>query len=509
MLEQNFMQQEKKMEVKTLPNPEPPNPEPEIKPEPKVEIPEIKPDTTRLKTTELQGDPSEIDDYPPKPRRKWWLWLLILGLLGGGGYLSYNQFFAPKSGDSQRKSRQVSVKRANLPIVITANGTIQPETSINASPKTAGRLKALLVKEGESVEKGQTLAQMDDSNLQGQLIQLQAQVAAAKASAQAVITGNRSQDIAQAKANLENAIATAKQTEIIFRQNEKIFREGAISSRDYETSRTNFQASQARVRQFQQALSLQQVGSRPEEIARAQADVTAAEGSLLTVKTLINDTSIRAPFSGVVSKKFADPGAYVTPQTSGSSVSSATASSILALTSNNQVNAFVAETDIARVKVGQKISFKADAYPDQQFKGIVKSITPQATVTQNVTSFEVKSNILGQGKKLMQSGMNVSVSFNVGTLENVLVVPTVGIVRQKGMTGVYVKSDKSPEPEFIPIETGISGKNAKNRDVTEVKSGLTEGQEIYVSFPEGQRPRSKGQGVPGMPGSSPQRGSRG
>lgn len=492
------MQQEKKMEFKTLPLP---NPEPETKPEHQPEIKKPEP---------AEDQASEMEFAQAKRGRKWWLWLLILALLGGGGYFAYSQFFVPKSGNGQRKSRLVSVKRADLPIIITANGTIQPETSINVSPKTAGRLKTLLAKEGEAVQKGQILAKMDDSNLQGQLIQSQAQVAAAKASAQAVIVGNRAQDIAQARANLENAIAAAKQTEIIFRQNEKIFKEGAISSRDYETSRTSLQANQARVRQFQQALSLQQAGSRPEEIARVQADVAAAEGNLLTIKTLIDDTSIRAPFNGVVSKKFADPGAYVTPQTSGSSVSSATASSILALTSNNQVNAFVAETDIARVKVGQEITFKADAYPDQQFKGKVKSITPQATVTQNVTSFEVKSNILGEAKRLMQTGMNASVSFNVGSLEKVLVVPTVGIVRQKGMTGVYVKSEKSPEPEFLPIETGISGKNAKGRDVTEVKTGLTEGQEIYISFPEGQRPRSRGQGgVPGIPGSSPQRGSRG
>jgi HlyD family secretion protein len=484
------------MEVKVLPGTKP--------------APEIERQTEHL--NDLESDRAEFPVSNGKGWRKWLLWFLFLLLLGGGGYFGYIQFFVPKtSGESQRKSRLVSVKRANLPILVTANGIIQPEASINVSPKTAGRLIALMVKEGDLVQNGQILAKMDDSNLQGQLIQFQGQVASAKASAKAVISGNRRQDIAQASANLENAIAAAKQTEIIFRQNEKVFKEGAISSRDFETSRTSLQANQARVRQLQQALSLQQSGSRPEDIARAQAEVATAEGSLLTVKTLIDDTTIRAPFDGVISKKFADPGAYVTPQTSGSSVSSATASSILALTANNQVNAYVAETDINRVKVGQEITFKADSFPDQQFRGKVVSVTPQATVTQNVTSFEVKANILGGGKKLMQTGMNINVSFNVGNLPNVLVVPTVAIARQKGMSGVYVKSEKSPEPEFVAIETGISAKNDKGRDVTEVKSGLTGKEEIYISFPEGQRPRSKTQGIPGLtPGSGGTRGgSRG
>ena len=80
--------------------------------------------------------------------------------------------------------------------LVSANGTVQPESSVNVSPKTSGVLKQLLVKEGEFVQAGQVVAYMDNSNLQGQLLQARGNLAAAEANLNKVIAGNRSQDIA-------------------------------------------------------------------------------------------------------------------------------------------------------------------------------------------------------------------------------------------------------------------------------------------------------------------------
>jgi HlyD family secretion protein len=208
----------------------------------------------------------------------------------------------------------------------------------------------------------------------------------------------------------------------------------------------------------------------------------------------------------VVVRKYADPGAFVTPTTSGSAVSSATASSILALASNNQVVANVAEADIARIAIGQQVTLQVDAYPTKKFRGRVVSISPQAIVNQNVTSFEVKAEITSEDKQMLRSGMNASLEFKAGELKNVIVVPTVAIVREKGLTGVYVKTEQSDTAVFTAIETGLT-----IDDKTEVKSGLTGNERIFVSFPEGSaRPRTEPRGVPGLSPSpsSPQR-SRG
>jgi len=100
--------------------------------------------------------------------------------------------------------------------------------------------------------------------------------------------------------------------------------------------------------------------------------------------------------------------------------------------------------------------------------------------------------------------MNASLEFKAGELKDVLVVPTVGIVRQQGSTGVYVKTDQSETPVFTIVETGVTV-----GDRTEIKSGLTGNEKIFVSFPEGSRPKTSPSGIPGLsPSSSPQR-SRG
>jgi len=616
---------------------------------------------------------------------KWLIPLLIVGVFANTGYLAYTQITtANRQQETRRRIQTVTVERLTLPMTITANGTVQPERSVNVSPKNSGVLKQLLVKEGDRVKEGQILAYMDNSNFQGQLTQAKAQLASAQANLDKLLSGNRPQEIAQAKAQLTSAqanldkllsgnrpqeIAQAKaqlssaqanldkllsgnrpqeiaqaqaqlssaqanldkllsgnrpqeiaqaqaqltsaqanldkllsgnrpqeiaqaqaqltsaqanlrQAELNYNQNQQLYKAGAISLRELDSSRTSYDTTKAQVEQAKQALNLQksgtrpeeiaaaraqveqakqalnlqqagsrpeeiaaaraqveqakqglnlqqsgtrpeeiaqaraqveqakqalelqQAGSRPEEIAAARAQVMNAEGALQTIQSQINDTIIRAPFNGIVTRKFADPGSFVTPTTSGSSVSSATSSSILALASKNQVIAKVAETSIPKIKVGQNVTIEADAYPKQPFPGKVIQVATQSTVEQNVTNFEVTMS-LDDTKNLLQVGMNVNVKFNVGTLDNVLVVPTIAIVRQENGTGVYlIGKGENRRPSFQPITTG-----ATVEDKTVVVSGIEEGDTVMISFPQGQRPASR---TPSMfPGMGPPSGGGG
>ncbi len=589
----------------------------------------------------------------------WVSGFLAVGLLAGVGYTAYSQLTAQSKRETRRKEKTVAVERVNLPIAISANGTIAPERSVNVSPKTSGVLKSLFVKEGDTVQTGQILAQMDDSNLQGQLTQNRGQLASAEANlqkllngnrvediaaakaqvaeqqaslekllngnrtqdiavAQAQVTeqqatlqkllnGNRSQDIAAAKAQLAEQQATLEkllkgnrpediaqaqaklrdaeyaknQAEEDFQRNQELYTTGAISLQIVNTSRTardraqtqvrqaqqavallrsgarsediaagraaveqkqqalaliqagarpediaagraaveqkrqtlagvrsgarseDIAASEAAVEQKQQALALIQAGARPEEIAIARAQVLSAKGSLQTVQALINDTKIRAPFSGIVTRKYADPGAFVTPTTAGSAVSSATSSSILSLASKNQVVANVAESNIAQIRLGINASIQADAFAGKTFTGKVTQISPQSIVQQNVTSFEVKASIVDDNKKILRSGMNVNVEFKAGELKDVLVVPTAAIVRQRKETGVFVPGGEDGKPVFIPIKTGMTVD-----DKTEVRSGLKGNEKVLISLPPGLRPKSQNPSSGGIPGLQPGGGSR-
>ena len=128
---------------------------------------------------------------------KWLMGLLVaIPIAGIGSYVAYNQLVTVPQQKAQSKIQTALVTRGNLTILVSANGTVQPESSVNVSPKTSGVLKQLLVKEGEFVQAGQVVAYMDNSNLQGQLLQARGNLAAAEANLNKVIAGNRSQDIA-------------------------------------------------------------------------------------------------------------------------------------------------------------------------------------------------------------------------------------------------------------------------------------------------------------------------
>lgn len=364
------------------------------------------------------------------------------------------------------------------------------------SPKTAGILKRLLVDEGDYVQQGQVLAYMDRSNLQGQLLQAKGNLAAAKANLKRLMAGNRQEDIAQAKARLRDTQFALRLAENDLNRNRQLSQAGAISYQTFDNALTARDRAQAQANQAQEALALSQAGSRLEDIEQARAQAIAAQGAMQIIQANLNDTIIRAPFGGIVSRKFADPGAFVTPTTAGSSVSSATSSSILSLASKNHVVADVAEANIAQIHVAQMATIQADAYPGKIFEGRVTQIATQSVIEQNVTSFEVKVAV-SDPQHLLRSGMNVDVEFKAGDLKNVLVVPTAAIVQQPNAQGVFV-ARQGHDPVFVPIATGITV-----NDKTEVRSGLTGNEHVLLSFPPGTRQISTGPSIlPGMgPGS--------
>ena len=411
---------------------------------------------------------------------QWLLGLLTLIPIIGIGYLAYNQFVVVPQQQAKRNVQTALVERSNLPITVSTNGTVQPEVLVNVSPKAAGVLKRLLVKEGDSVQKGQVLAYMDASNLQGQLHQAQGNLAAAAANLQRAIAGNRQQDIAQAAAQQANDKAALMSAKSTFQQNQQLYSNGAINRRDLITSRAASVQAAAQVRKSQQALDLQKVGSRPEDIEQDRALVVAAQGAVQTIQVNLNDTVIRAAFSGIIARKFADPGSFVTPTTAGSAVTSATSSSILSLASTNQIVAQVAEANIAQIRMGLAGTIQADAYPGKTFTGRVTEIATQSDIVLNVTTFEVKTSV-SDPQHLLRSGMNVNVAFKAGELKNVLLVPTAAIVQQTNAQGVFVAKDKG-DPVFVRIAVGTT-----MNDKTEVRSGLTGNEHVLLSFPPGTR----------------------
>ena len=444
----------------------------------------------------LEEKPKKNPAQKPENKIVWrWSWLkfglpMSLILLGSGGFgqqlwTSINSGLANKS---QADLLTQSVERKTIPISITANGTINADRSINLGPKSAGIIKNLLVKEGDRVRQGQLIAVMDDSGLRGQALQMEAQVAQQEAALQRLIAGNRPEDIAKVQFQINSTQAELRQAEADLSSNKSLYDSGAISRQTYQKSVTARDTTQSNVLQAMQSLTLAQAGSRSEDISEARARVESALGSLQTVQTQMDDTQILAPFDGIAIKKYADIGAFVSPSIS-SSGASASASSIITLASDRlQVVVNLSESQIAKIKLGQAVKIKVDAFPNEQFNGKVEQIAPQATVSQNVTSFEVRVGITAETTKL-RSGMNVEARFEVGNLENVLLVPNAAVVKQADGTGVYILgSDR--KPIFQTIQTGTT-----SGGFTEVKSGLKDNEQVLISPP----PTKKSSSSAGFP----------
>ena len=458
---------------------------------------------------------------------KWFIGLLSAGILvSASTYWAINRQATPKLDIA---SLTVPVVSSDVTLRISASGKVVPIQSVNLSPKNSGILAQLLVEQGDKVEQGQIIARMDDSNLQAQLskaranlAQVRAQLAEARAGtrpeeiaqsrarlnqARAQLnqarTGNRPEEIAQAQAQVEAARARVNLTSSRVQRNRNLATSGAISQdtldeviADDRSAKANLLEAQRRlidikngsrteeidqkqaaVIEQEQALQQLQNGSRPEQIDQFEASVAAAQSELKAVQVQLDDTIIRAPFSGIVTQKYATVGAFVTPTTSASSTASATSSSIVAVSRGLEVLAQVPEVDIGQVKQGRMVEIVADAYPNQVFKGKVRLISPEAVVEQNVTSFQVRI-ALTTGQEQLKSGMNVDLTIVGAVVQDALVVPTAAIVTdKKGQTGVLIPDDKK-RARFSPVEIGSAIK-----DKTQIVSGVKTGDRIFLSPP--------------------------
>ncbi|MFM7408671.1 MAG: efflux RND transporter periplasmic adaptor subunit [Cuspidothrix sp.] len=424
----------------------------------------------------------------------------------------------------------VPVEAKSVTVRITASGKVQPVQSVNISPKSSGLLAELNVEQGQTIEKGQIIGRMDNSEIKMRILQYKANLAQAKAQlaeskagsrpeeigqakarvaqAQAQLEiirdGNRLQEIQQAQAQINSAKASLELAQSRLKRYQDLAKNGAVSQDTLEqyisenrrakanleeaqkrfsllkigNRKEDIQKQQAIVKQEREALRKLENGNRPEEIARLRAAVSSAEAQLKQQQVQLEDTIIRAPFSGIVTQRYATIGAYVSPAISASSNASATSTSIVALARGLEVLANVPEVDIPQIKQGQKVEITIDAYPDEVFKGRVRLIAPEAVIDQNVTSFQVRIGI-DTGAEKLRSGMNVSeVTFLGNNINNALLIPQELIVTGKGKTGVWLL-DKNNKPQFHLVKIGA---NIDNQ--IQVVDGLKAGDRIFIDLPK-------------------------
>ena len=326
----------------------------------------------------------------------------------------------------------VTANSGSLPGVVSASGELDAMQRVNVSPKRQGVLRELYVDEGDIVQAGQPIALMDDGDLKDRLDEY--------------------------RANLLAAEAQLGRTRNEWQRRRSLYQSGAISADQYNA-----------------ALSAYQLDTAARTAAAQRLDQRQVESSELIV---------RAPFAGVISQRFAEPGAFVTPTTTASATAGATSSSIVELAQGLEVLAKVPESDLGRLQLGMPANVRVDAFPQRRFPARVRQIAPRAVKVNNVTSFEVKL-VLQHPAPELRIGMSADIDFQTGQMHADTLVPTVAIVTEKGKPGVLLVG-KNQEPTFQPVELGLSsGKN------TEILDGLKAGTRVFIDLPPWAKKRKE------------------
>ena len=298
--------------------------------------------------------------------------VVALAVLAGAGWWWYGREARAEAG----AWRTVAVERGDIRVAISSTGTLSATTTVTVGSQISGQVTDVLVDFNSPVKKGDVLARIDPSTYQAQLEQGNAQIANAQA------------QLRQAQATLSNAQAD-------YRRKDELARRQLVSRSELDLARTAMAQAQAQVNS-------------------AQAQIRQQTASLKNTQVNIDRAVIRSPVDGVVLTRKIDPG-----QTVAASFSAPELFTIAEDLAKMKIELAVDESDIGQVKVGQSVSFTADAFPDRRFKGVVEQVRMAATTTNNVVTYPVVVSVDNRDGTLLP-GLTVNAEIEVSKRDNVL-----------------------------------------------------------------------------------------
>jgi HlyD family secretion protein len=372
---------------------------------------------------------------------KWVVIVLLLAAAGGGAWYWLNRE-RPLEVEVATVSERAAGTQAS---VLTGKGYVTARRRATVSSKVTGKVIEVNVEEGMAVREGQVLARLDDSTLQAALRLYRAQLEAAK------------RQIPESEVRLAQA-------RVLLQRQERLRAEGLNTPNDIDNAKAEVDSLIAR-------------------IASAQEQVKVAESQISMQQTAIDDTIIRAPFSGVALSKDAQPGEMVSPVSAGGGFTRTGISTIVDMTSL-EIEVDVNESYINRVRAGQPVTAVLDAYPDFEIPAAVIAVVPtadrqKATVLVRIGFKQLDPRILPD--------MGVGVTFlreadasAAPLAQSVTLVPQGAVKTENGTTYAFVVRGTTVERRAI--KTG-----GTDGDRLEVTAGLKGGDQVVIAPPAGIR----------------------
>jgi macrolide-specific efflux system membrane fusion protein len=344
--------------------------------------------------------------------------IAILVLLVGSGALFVTRGGdRAGDGDGPEGTQTVPASRRDLRATVLATGVVRPMVGaeVRVGSRVSGVLERLYVTVGDRVSRGQLLAQLDSAELAAR--------------------------VRQAVAALENARAESTFAAQEYARATELGEKEIITETDVADAerQRNVTASQVRL----------------------------AEADLESARIQLGYTKIYAPIGGVVAEVATQVG-----ETVAASFASPTFVTIIDL-DRLEVWAYVDETDIGRVEVGQRVAFTVDTYADTDFDGKVTAIRPMAEIQDAVVNYVTVIEIVGGHGRILRPEMTTTVNVLLEERENVIAIPNSTVRRDRQGTYTFVMQDGVRLRKDIRV--GYRG-----RDYTEVVQGLDEGDRVIV-----------------------------
>ena len=397
------------------------------------------------------------------PTRKIGITLAVVAVLGIGWH-----FWSQRGTDAADGGyRTETVQRGDIRVAISATGTLSAISTVTVGSQISGLVTDVLADFNSPVKKGDILLKIDPSTYQAQIEQGSAQIASAQA------------QLRQSQASLKNAT-------LDYQRKSDLGRQQLVAKSDVDLARSALEQAQA-------------------QVASAQAQIRQQTASTQTTRVNLQRTVIRSPVDGVVLTRKIEPG-----QTVAASLQAPELFTIAEDLAKMKIELAVDESDIGQVKVGQSVSFSADAFPDRKFNGVVEQVRLSATTSNNVVTYPVVVTVDNSDGTLLP-GLTVNAEIEVSKLSNVL---TLGNAALR-----FKPADGSPLADLKPAGQssgqgqgrGQAGAAGMSEDIQAVAAGLQlqpQQQAAFDAALEQMKQRQAERSAQASKGGPPQGGSR-
>jgi HlyD family secretion protein len=368
----------------------------------------------------------------------WIAGAVILALAGGGAW-----WWTQRSKADEVSYRTAKIERGNLQATVSASGAVNPVKQVSVGTQVSGQIKDIYVDFNSEVKAGQLIALIDPETLEYRVRQAQADLDAARA---AVLT-------AQANIAASNAAVSRAKVDQIESQRD-LDRQQSLADKQFVAQSVADKARALVSSSIESVKAAQaQLGVTQAQIKSAQANVQQRDAALAQARIDLSRTKITSPVDGIVIKRAIEKG-----QTVASSLQSPELFVIAQNLSDMQVDASIDESDVGRIRNGQKASFTVDAFPGQTFDGEVRQVRKAALTVANVVTYVAVVGFTNTGNRLLP-GMTANVRVVTDQRQDVLKVPNAALrVRIAG------------------VEPAAQGASAPAQGASGASSGTSTGQ---------------------------------